>query len=56
MGQKVKVKVLSIDNESKKIALSIKEAVETNKEYLNYVDNEEDGTSLADLLKGFKFE
>lgn len=56
VGQKVKVKVLSIDKESKKIALSIKEAVETNKEYLNYVDNEEDGTSLADLLKGFKFE
>lgn len=56
VGQNVKVKVLSIDKESKKIALSIKDAVESNKEYLNYVDNEEEGTSLGDLLKGFKFE
>lgn len=56
VNQKVKVKVLSIDRENKKIALSIKEAVETNKDYLNYVDNEEEGTSLADLLKDFKFE
>lgn len=56
LGQTVKVKVLSIDKESRKIALSIKDAVETNKEYLNYVDNEEEGTSLGDLLKGFKFE
>ncbi len=56
VGQNVKVKVLSIDKESKKIALSIKDAVESNKEYLNYVDDEEEGTSLGDLLKGFKFE
>lgn len=56
VGQNVKVKVLSIDKESKKIALSIKDAVESDKEYLNYVDNEEEGTSLGDLLKGFKFE
>ena len=56
MNQKVKVKVISIDKENKKIALSIKDAVESSKEYLNYVDNEEEGTSLADLLKGFKFE
>lgn len=57
LGQKVKVKVLSVNKEDKKISLSIKEAVESNKEYLNYVDNnEETGTSLGDLLKGFKFE
>ena len=56
VNQKVKVKVISIDKENKKIALSIKDAVESSKEYLNYVDNEEEGTSLADLLKGFKFE
>ena len=56
IGQKVKVKVISFDKENKKIALSIKDAVESNKDYLNYIDNEEDGTSLADLLKGFKFE
>lgn len=57
LNQKVKVKVLSINKEDKKIALSIKEATESSKEYLNYIDNdEEDGTSLGDLLKGFKFE
>jgi len=56
IGQNVKVKVLSIDKESKKIALSIKDALESNKEYLNYVDDSEEGTSLGDLLKGFKFE
>ena len=50
------MKVLGIDKENKKMSLSIKDAVESNKEYLNYVDNEEEGTSLADLLKGFKFE
>ncbi len=56
INQKVKVKVLNIDKENKKMALSIKDAVESNKDYLNYVDNQEEGTSLADLLKGFKFE
>lgn len=57
VNQKVKVKVLTFNKEDKRIALSIKEALETNKEYLNYVDNhEEEGTSLGDLLKGFKFE
>ena len=56
INQKVKVKILTFNKEDKKIALSIKEAVESNKEYLNYVDNEEEGTSLGDLLKGFKFE
>jgi small subunit ribosomal protein S1 len=57
-NQKVKVKVLNFDKENKKIALSIKEVQESNKDYLNYIDNEEneEGTSLGDLLKGFKFE
>lgn len=55
VNQKVKVKVLTFNKEEKKIALSIKDALETNKEYLNYVDNDEEGTSLGDLLKGFKF-
>jgi len=56
-NQKVKVKVLNFNREDKKIALSIKDVLESNKEYLNYVDNEDDeGTSLGDLLKGFKFE
>lgn len=57
LGQKVRVKVLSFNKGDRKISLSIKDAVEINKEYLNYVDdNEETGTSLGDLLKGFKFE
>jgi len=57
VNQKVKVKVLNINMEDKKIALSIKEAAETNKEYVNYIDNDEnEGTSLGDLLNGFKFE
>ncbi|WP_297418609.1 30S ribosomal protein S1 [Clostridium sp.] len=57
INQKVKVKVLNFNREERKISLSIKEAVDTNKEYLDYVDNnEETGTSLGDLLKGFKFE
>lgn len=57
VNQKVKVKVLNINLKDKKIALSIKEAEETNKEYVNYIDDEkEEGTSLGDLLKGFKFE
>lgn len=57
LNQKVKVKILNINKEDKRIALSIKEAVESSKEYLDYVDNEDDGgTSLGDLLKGFKFE
>lgn len=56
LNKKVKVKVLNIDRENKKIALSIKDAVESDKEYLNYVDNDEEGTSLADLFKDFKFE
>ena len=47
--------MLSCNKEEKKIALSIKDAVEENKEYMQYVDNDEEGTSLADLLKGFKF-
>lgn len=56
-NQKVKVKVLNVNKEDKRIALSIKDVLESNKEYLNYVDNGEDeGTSLGDLLKGFKFE
>jgi len=56
INQKVKVKVLNFNKADKKIALSIKDASENTKEYLNYVDNEdEEGTSLGDLLKGFKF-
>ena len=51
MNQKVKVKVLNIDKENKKLALSIKDAVEKSAEYLKYMDNEDDGVSLGDLFK-----
>ena len=54
VGQNVKVKVLSIDTENKKLSLSIKEAVERNKEYMKYNDSDE-GLSLGDLFKDLKF-
>ena len=54
VGQNVKVKVLSINKEDKKLSLSIKEAVEKNKEYMKYNDSEE-GLSLGDLFKDLKF-
>lgn len=50
-GQTVKVKILNVDKEAKKLSLSIKEAVEKNNEYLQYNDDSESGTSLADLFK-----
>ncbi|AOR22664.1 30S ribosomal protein S1 [Clostridium taeniosporum] len=55
LNQKVKVKVLDFDKENKRLSLSIKDAVETNKEYLQYIDDE-DGVSLGELFKNFKFE
>jgi small subunit ribosomal protein S1 len=54
-GEKVKVKVLNIDKETKKLSLSIKDADEKSKEYLQYND-EEQGISLGELFKDFKFE
>lgn len=51
----VKVKILSVDKENRKLSLSIKEAIEPNNEYMQYNDNEDEaGTSLADLFKGLK--
>ncbi|WP_252214305.1 30S ribosomal protein S1 [Clostridium sp. VAP41] len=55
LNQKVKVKVLDFNKDTKRLSLSIKDAVETSKEYLQYVD-EEDGVSLGELFKDFKFE
>lgn len=59
IGQTVKVKVLSIDAENHKMSLSIKDASEKSKEYLQYNDNSDEST-LADLFKdklsGMKFE
>lgn len=54
VGQNVKVKVLSVNKEDKKLSLSIKEAIERNKEYMKYNDSEE-GLSLGDLFKDLKF-
>lgn len=51
LGQEVKVKILNIDDENKKMSLSIKDAVESSDEYKKYND-EEEGYSLADLFKG----
>ena len=50
LGQKVKVKVLDVDKTNKKISLTIKDAEERSKEYLQYNDNDE-GVSLGDLFK-----
>lgn len=54
-GQKVKVKVMNVDSEAKKLSLSIKDAEEKSKEYMQYNDDDE-GETLADLFKDFKFE
>lgn len=51
IGQKVKVKVININLENKKLSLSIKDAEEKSKEYLQYND-EEEGVSLGELFKG----
>ncbi|MFA9397756.1 MAG: S1 RNA-binding domain-containing protein, partial [Clostridiaceae bacterium] len=57
VGDKVKVKILDIDKKSNKISLSIKDASEgSNEDYSQYQKEESVSTSLADLLKGFKFE
>ena len=50
----VKVKVLNINKEDRKISLSIKEANEGNKDYLNY-NYQEGEVTLGDLFKDFKF-
>lgn len=55
-GQKVKVKVMNVDSEAKKLSLSIKDAEEKSKEYMQYNDDDDEGETLADLFKDFKFE
>lgn len=54
VGQVVKVKVLNINKDDRKLSLSIKNASERSKEYLQYND-EEDGLTLGDLFKDLKF-
>lgn len=51
IGQKVKVKVLDVNKENKKISLTIKDAEEKSKEYMQYNDSDE-GVSLGELFKG----
>ena len=51
IGQMVKVKVLDVNKENKRVSLSIKDAVERSNEYLQYNDNDDDVT-LGDLFKG----
>ena len=51
VGQKVKVKVLDVNKENKRISLSIKDAVERSTEYMQYND-EEEGVTLGELFKG----
>lgn len=54
-GQSIKVKVLNIDKDNKKLSLSIKDVVESSSEYLQYNDNDNEvGTNLGDLLKNLK--
>ena len=50
IGQMVKVKVLDVNKEDKRISLSIKEAIERSNEYMQYNDN--DDVTLGDLFKG----
>ena len=54
VGQKVKVKILNVDKNEKKLSLTIKDAVEKNNEYMQYNDSDE-GITLGDLFKDFKF-
>lgn len=51
IGQMVKVKVIDVNKENKRVSLSIKDAVERSNEYLQYNDNDDDVT-LGDLFKG----
>lgn len=51
IGQKVKVKVLDVNKNDRRISLSIKDAVERSTEYLQYNDSDEEVT-LGDLFKG----
>ncbi|MGL4772059.1 MAG: 30S ribosomal protein S1 [Clostridium sp.] len=54
VGQKVKVKVLNINPSEKKLSLTIKDATEKTKEYLQYVDGNDEGLTLGDLFKDLK--
>ncbi len=52
IGQEVKVKILNIDKENKKVSLSMKEVVEEvdNNDLEQYMTQEDDGAKLGDVL------
>lgn len=52
--QKIKVKILNVDKNEKKLSLTIKDAIEKSNEYMQYNDSDE-GVTLGDLFKDFKF-
>ena len=53
VSEVVKVKVLNINKDDRKLSLSIKEATEANKEYMNY-NSQEGEVTLGDLFKDLK--
>ena len=54
IGNNVRVKTFGINSDENKIALSIKDAIEKSKEYMQYND-ENEGFCLGELFKDFKF-
>lgn len=53
LGDTVKVKILELDAEEKRISLSIKEAIDKPVEdYSQYLDEKDTGINLGELLKG----
>lgn len=59
IGQEVRAKVLTVDEVNHKMSLSIKDAQESSKEYLQYNDKNDEATLgdiFKDALAGFKFE
>ncbi|MGL5646606.1 MAG: 30S ribosomal protein S1 [Clostridium sp.] len=54
VGDVVKVKVLSVDLDAKKLSLSIKDASGKTREYVNYEDNSEEDVTLGDLFADLK--
>lgn len=52
-GQKVKVKILNVNKNEKKLSLTIKDALEKSNEYMQYNDSDE-GLTLGDLFKDLK--
>ncbi|MGL4876405.1 MAG: S1 RNA-binding domain-containing protein [Clostridium sp.] len=54
VGEVVKVKILSVDLDEKKLSLSIKDASGKTREYVNYEDKSEDDVTLGDLFADLK--